>query len=314
MTSIALAVDPHATVMPVQVLDAHGLGRDSDIIKGLVWAADHHANVILMSFAGTGYSPALQRAIDYAWSKGAVVVAATGNHGSSAPTFPAGDAKVVGVSATNALDRLWSGSNFGLDTFLAAPGVDVMTNAVGGGTTSVTGTSASAAFVAGGAALLLGVDRKATNSIVIGRLAHNAKHVGTRAQTGYGRLDLARALSDTRNLRLVPAGVVGRASGGPFVGPYAAAGTATGPTVVASGVCANAGGVCSASSNTLVHSLTAAVPVNTTLFVVVGAEHEQRGRHHCNGQPRNAQHLYETTRRPVAGPRRSRRWRSSVQP
>ena len=57
MASIALAVDPSARIMPVQVLDGTGLGKDSDIIKGLVWAADHGANVILMSFAGTGYSP-----------------------------------------------------------------------------------------------------------------------------------------------------------------------------------------------------------------------------------------------------------------
>src|SRR6476661_3942931 len=109
MASIALAADPAARVQPVQVLNAEGLGKDSDIIKGLVWAADHHANVIAMSFAGEGYSPALQRAIDYAWSKGSVVVAATGNSGSSKPTYPAGDAKVVGVSATDAHDHLWSG-------------------------------------------------------------------------------------------------------------------------------------------------------------------------------------------------------------
>ena len=139
MASIALATDPTARIMPVQVLNDHGLGNDSDIIKGLVWAADHHANVISMSFAGTGYSPALQAAIDYAWSKGAFVVAATGNGGSPSATYPAGDAKVVGVSATDSGDSLWSGSNFGTDTFVAAPGVDVAA-----GTTAITGTSASA--------------------------------------------------------------------------------------------------------------------------------------------------------------------------
>src|SRR5207302_7474833 len=133
---------------PVQVLNANGYGRDSDIVKGVVWAADHSANVILMSFAGPGYSQTLQDAIDYAWSKGAVVVAATGNNGSSAPTFPAGDAHVIGVSATDSRDRLWSGSNYGANTFIAAPGVGILTDAVGGGTTSVTGTSAAAAIVA----------------------------------------------------------------------------------------------------------------------------------------------------------------------
>ena len=201
MTSIALAADPSARVMPVQVLNASGYGTDSDIIKGLVWAADHHANVVLMSFAGAGYSPELQRAIDYAWSKGAVVVAATGNAGSPTPTYPAGDAKVVGVAATDQLDHLWSKSNYGEDTFLVAPGVDVLANAVGGGTTSVNGTSASAALVAGGAALLLGADPKATNSIAVGRLARNADALESPKQTGNGRLNLARALKDTRTDR-----------------------------------------------------------------------------------------------------------------
>jgi hypothetical protein len=44
-------------VMPVTVLNAGGYGQDSDIIQGVVWAADHGADVILMSFANTGFSP-----------------------------------------------------------------------------------------------------------------------------------------------------------------------------------------------------------------------------------------------------------------
>ncbi len=262
MTSTALAVDQYAKIMPVQVLDAHGLGTDSDIIKGLVWAADHHANVILMSFAGSGYSPDLQRAIDYAWSKGAVVVAATGNHGSSTPTYPAGDAHVVGVSATDPLDRLWSGSNYGADTFIAAPGVNIVADAPGGGTTMVTGTSASAALVAGGAALLLGNDKKSTNSIVIGRLARSAHKAGTKPQTGNGRLDLARALSDTNTAEVVPAGISGRAAGGPYVGPYQAAIASPGPVAI--------GSASSASSTTTTLTITSgvAVPVGSTIFIV----------------------------------------------
>ena len=60
-------------VMPVTVLGADGTGQDSDIISGVTYAADHGADVILMSFSNPGYSVALQSAIDYAWSKGAVV-------------------------------------------------------------------------------------------------------------------------------------------------------------------------------------------------------------------------------------------------
>src|SRR5439155_20953928 len=55
-------------VTPVTVLGADGTGQDSDIISGVVYAADHGANVILMAFSNPGFSPALQSALDYAWA------------------------------------------------------------------------------------------------------------------------------------------------------------------------------------------------------------------------------------------------------
>src|SRR4029079_19489192 len=78
-------------VMPVTVLGADGLGQDSDIIEGIVWAVQHGADVINMSFSNPGFSTGLQAAIDYAWSNDVVVVAAAGNDGSHTATFPAGD-------------------------------------------------------------------------------------------------------------------------------------------------------------------------------------------------------------------------------
>ena len=74
-----------------------------------------------------------------------VLVAAVGNGGTNAASFPAGDRGVMGVSATDQSDALAGFSNSGADTFLGAPGVGVTADDVGGGTTSVSGTSASAA-------------------------------------------------------------------------------------------------------------------------------------------------------------------------
>ncbi|KRB43882.1 hypothetical protein ASD90_19905 [Terrabacter sp. Root181] len=212
-----------AKVMPVQVLGEDGQGQDSDVIAGLTFAADHGADVILMAFSNPTYSQTLQDAVDYAWSKGAVVVAATGNDGSTTPTYPAGAAKVVGVSATDVDDTMWNRSNSGEDTFLGAPGVGVTADAVGGGTTSVTGTSASAAIVAGAAALLKGADASATPGTIVGRLARNADPAGTVTETGNGRVNVARALGDTDSSEVTPVGTNGALSGGPFVGPYVSA-------------------------------------------------------------------------------------------
>ena len=210
-------------IMPVTVLGSDGTGRDSDVIEGLVWAADHGADVALMAFSASGYSSALQAAIDYAWSKGVVLVAATGNDGSSSAAFPAGDRGVVGVSNTDQSDTLNASSNYGADTFLAAPGTDILTVVPGGGTTSVTGTSASAAHVAAAAALLRAADGSLSNGVIVGRLARTADAAGTVAQTGNGRLNLARAFSDTSTGSVKPAGAAPVGDGGPFVGPYVAA-------------------------------------------------------------------------------------------
>src|SRR5204863_2332382 len=125
---------------------------------------------------------------------GVVVVAATGNSGSADATFPAGDRGVVGVSSTDFNDELDLSSNYGPDTFLAAPGSGIETTAAGGGYTTISGTSAAAAEVAGAAALLKANSFDATNGVVVGRLARNADAAGTADQTGNGRLNLDRSL------------------------------------------------------------------------------------------------------------------------
>ena len=135
-------------VMPVTVLDPHGLGQDSDIIEGIVWAVDHGADVINMCFSNPGYSAGLQAAIDYAWANDVVVVAATGNDGSSTATFPAGDRGVVGVSNTNQSDALDGSSNDGAERVPWRARDGDPTLSPGGGYDHVTGTSASSAAVA----------------------------------------------------------------------------------------------------------------------------------------------------------------------
>src|SRR4051812_49098006 len=201
-------------VMPVRVLGADGLGTDADIIEGLVYAVDHGANVVVMAFSNPGYSQALQVAVDYAWSNGVVLVAAAGNDGSSSPAYPSGDAKVVGVGGTDSSDAVWGGSNTGDAVFLGAPGVGI---AASNGT--VTGTSASAAYVAGAAALLRAADPSASNATIGGRLARTADPVGG-GSLGNGRVNVGRAISDTSPDGVAPGGAPG--GGGPIVGPYVA--------------------------------------------------------------------------------------------
>src|SRR5438270_297423 len=209
-------------VMPVTVLGADGTGLDSDVINGVVYAVQNGADVILMSFSNPGYSPALQTAINYSWSHGVVVVAAVGNDGSSTVNYPAGDTGVVGVGSTGIGDAPSMFSNTGADVFLAAPGESILSTDTSGGYSSVSGTSASAAEVAGAAALLKANSPMAGNGVIVNRLAESADAAGTPDQTGNGRLNLDRAITDTSTATIEPAGAPPVGSGGPFVGPYTA--------------------------------------------------------------------------------------------
>ncbi|MCU1426085.1 MAG: hypothetical protein JWL83_85, partial [Actinomycetia bacterium] len=206
-------------VMPVRVLGADGTGNDSDIIQGLVWAADHGADVALMAFSNPGRSSALQAAVDYAWSKGVIVVAAAGNDGTATASYPAGLTKVVGVGATDQHDAIADFSNQSDSVFIAAPGVGIDASGVAG-VTAESGTSASAAIVAGAAALMRAIDPSASNATIIGRLARNTDTV-TGGNGGNGRINLDRAINDTSSTGVTPAGSSG--GGGPVVGPYVAA-------------------------------------------------------------------------------------------
>src|SRR5579864_7980047 len=117
-------------------MGADGSGLDSDVVSGVLWAADNGANVILMGFSSPEYSAALSDALAYAWSKGVVLVAATGNGGTSAVSYPSGMPNVIGVASTDQNDNVDPSSNTG-SAAVAAPGVGIYTTLPGGGYGSV---------------------------------------------------------------------------------------------------------------------------------------------------------------------------------
>ena len=257
-------------VMPVKVLTADGLGNDGDIIAGLIWAADNGASVILMAFSSPGFSESLQEAIDYAWARNIVLVSAAGNDSSGDSTFPAGDRGVIGVSATDQNDSLLSFSNFGPSVFLAGPGVNILGTQLNNGFGAASGTSASAAIVAGAAALMRAINPTIPNGVVVSRLARNADPAGTQAASGNGRVQLERAISDTNTDSIQPAGSAPIGGGGPFVGPYrAAAGTATATispsSVNISTVTSFTLVVTNTSGGNTIGSITIAIPADVTI-------------------------------------------------
>ena len=90
-----------ARIMPVKVLSASASGSFADAAAGIIWATDHGAHIINLSLGGSSYSQVFKDAIDYAYGKGVMLVASSGNNGSGFVLYPARFANVMSVGATD---------------------------------------------------------------------------------------------------------------------------------------------------------------------------------------------------------------------
>jgi hypothetical protein len=148
-------VAPRVRLLAVGALDTNGQGTSLSIADGIEWAVARGARVLNMSFAGPN-DPLLRQHMAAVHSRGVVMVAAAGNEGpTSAPLYPAADAHVIAVTATDAEDRLYALANRGRHIAIAAPGVDLLEPAPNESMQLISGTSIAAAHVTGIAALIL---------------------------------------------------------------------------------------------------------------------------------------------------------------
>ena len=173
-----------ARVMPVKVLNAAGNGSYADVAEGIIWATDHGAQVINLSLGGTSSSQLMQDAIDYAASRGVILVAASGNSGSNTVIYPARYPNVIAVAATDGSNaRAWF-SNFGPEVDLSAPGVSIYSTSTGGYSTR-NGTSMATPFVAGLAAILRGIPGNASRTAIAQQMQSTALDLGSAGRDDY---------------------------------------------------------------------------------------------------------------------------------
>ncbi|WP_405841905.1 S8 family serine peptidase [Streptomyces platensis] len=143
---------PDAKILPVGI----DLGdKEESYAEPLRYAVDHGAKVVNMSFEDFGdTSPAEKAAVDYARKHDVLLVASSGNSGSSIPHLPS---SVPGVLAVGAVDidlKVWKFSSYGSHIKLLAPGLHIRAAGVETPYRLANGTSDSTAYVSAAAALL----------------------------------------------------------------------------------------------------------------------------------------------------------------
>jgi thermitase len=156
MAGTIAAVAPNASFLNIKGADKRGRCDTETVATAIRWAANHGALVINVSLEVPA-SQQLQDAVDYAWQKGAIVIAAAGNGGTTTPAYPAAYLNSVAIAGTNQSDGLAVLSNHGDWVDLAAPGYKIYSDLPGGTYGFETGTSPAAAHVSGVAALLFAV-------------------------------------------------------------------------------------------------------------------------------------------------------------
>ncbi|MBZ4017455.1 S8 family serine peptidase [Streptomyces purpurogeneiscleroticus] len=199
---------PGAKIMPVRVLTAAGSGDKEDITRGVVWAAEHGADVINLSLGETGLMAkllrggTLNRAIATAHDEGAVVVAAAGNEGTETQPYRL-TTPVLVVGASDQHGRPASFSNFGAQGAVTAPGVDILStlptyttpltrdNTSGYG--KLDGTSMATPYVSAVAALLHQQGR--TPDQIITDLKETARNPQQLSKLGLGIVDAQAAVA-----------------------------------------------------------------------------------------------------------------------
>jgi thermitase len=200
-------VCPGCAILDGKVLNDSGVGSSSALANGINWAVNNGAKVINMSL-GVRASRTLETAVNNAWSKGVVLVAAAGNGGNQTKIYPGAYPNVIAVAATDNTDAKASFSTYGASWVdVAAPGVNVYStfpnhtfvlgtqNNRSFGYDVGNGTSMSAPIVAATAALAWSSHAGATNTSVRANVESTADKIsGTGTSWAHGRVNAYNAV------------------------------------------------------------------------------------------------------------------------
>ncbi len=196
LTGVA-SVATRASIMPIRVSNsADGSSSLSALINGILWAADHGADVINISYGIVGSEYIFNDAAQYFRSKGGVIVYSAGNEGEDGGYSD--NPYLISVAATTSGDNRASFSNYGNYIDVSAPGANIYTTYTNGRYRSTSGTSFSSPAVAGVVALIMATNPYLTPEEVEAVLEQSADDLIEGADWhpyfGHGRVNAAAAV------------------------------------------------------------------------------------------------------------------------
>jgi subtilisin family serine protease len=188
VAGLVAMVAPASQLLILRVLNSDGQGTAFQVATGVEYAVDQGARVINLSIRLTSSSAAIDRAFDYARAHDVILVTSAGNSGYI--EYPACDPRVWAIAALGTSGYPASFTSAFVGVVLSAPGENILSTSWEGGYSTWSGTSMSAAIVAGSAALVVAWNRDLTASGVLARLSDTARPIpGYPVTMGAGGVD-----------------------------------------------------------------------------------------------------------------------------
>lgn len=186
-------------IMPIKVLTGCG-GTEQQCGNGIIWAADHGANIGTMSLQYYSGSTYFRDCVNYAYGKGVLLIAATGNSQGNNVAYPAKFPNCMGVGATTNKDAIASFSNWGAEVDVSAPGQDVYSLNNSNGYMYLSGTSMATPHTSGLASLIWSINPNLTHDNIAQILKNTTDDKGSSGWDqffGWGRINAYKAVLAT---------------------------------------------------------------------------------------------------------------------
>lgn len=191
-------INSNTQILNIRIFDDDGNGNQLDAAMAIRYAADNGARVINCSWGFFKYNSILKDAIDYATSKGVIIIAAVGNSNTNIPEYPAAFENVIGIGAVNTNLSKSSYASFGTSVQYVMYGDDIYSCYKTPAYYAISGTSQAAAIVTGMTAKILSFNSNLSAPEISNLFKNATKDLSTEGydyKTGNGIIDGDRLLT-----------------------------------------------------------------------------------------------------------------------